>query len=212
MDRKKRIILLSILTILVIIINYYLLLPKKIVFSDDPKQWVEKKGDIKELKLDQISQGRNYIDTMGQQFNDINKGIRTSFDLEGSYKGKKFRVEYLDKQTNKTIMKITNNMNPEDGIIEGYIVEVIKEEPEVYIFLDNDWKENVGETNIFWGVGFGQNKTFIFNEINQGIFMDKIIDDKNRFLNKEYTMAMYGIIVGDLTRENNINKTIIKLI
>lgn len=210
MNKKRRwLVILLIITILIILVNYYLSLPKNIVFSDNPKDWIEKEGDVNELNIDQISKGKSHSDNLGQQFKDYEKKIRTSFKQEGFYKGKYFTNVY--SENNKELMKITNKINPNDGVIDGYILEIIEDKPIVYIFLDQDWKEKIGETNIFWGINFANEKKFDFKEISKGIYMDKIIDDVNRFSNN-FTIHTWGVIVGDITRDNDFNKTLIKIV
>ena len=153
MNKKRRwLVVLLIIAVFTILVNYYLSLPKSIVFSNDPKDWIDKNNEITEVNVNQVSKGKSHIDNLGQQFNDYEKEIRTSFKQEGFYKGNYFTNSYSEK--NKEVMKITNKINPNNGIIEGYILEIIEDKPIVYIFLDQDWKEKIGETNIFWGINF----------------------------------------------------------
>jgi len=210
MNKKRRwLVVLLIIAVFTILVNYYLSLPKSIVFSNDPKDWIDKNNEITEVNVNQVSKGKSHIDNLGQQFNDYEKEIRTSFKQEGFYKGNYFTNSYSEK--NKEVMKITNKINPNNGIIEGYILEIIEDKPIVYIFLDQDWKEKIGETNIFWGINFANEKRFDFEEISKGIYMNKIIDDANRFSNN-FTIHTWGVIVGDLTKDNDVNKTLIKLV
>jgi hypothetical protein len=109
-------------------------------------------------------------------------------------------------------MRITNDLNPNDGIIDGFMTEK-KEGGKwiVDIFVDRDWKNQIGETNIFWGTLYGQEKRFVFTEISNGIYHDQIIDDKDRF-SENVRIRRFGIVVGDLTRTDTSKKTLMKLI
>jgi hypothetical protein len=165
-------------------------------------------GEKVTLNIDFITNGSSFIDSQGQQIR--LEDISTVFTIEGYYKGNYFKKEFSDEEGN-VLMKIDTSMTPGDGIIEGFILEKIENDvPIVYIFLDEDWKEKVGATNIYWGNLWAFNKSFDFKSIQEGIYMEKIEDDRSRF-SDDYKIRFYGIIVGDLTLEDNENKTLIKL-
>ena len=194
---------LVIILLILIIIN----IPKKEV--SDAKTWIKTKGTEKEIDIEKATQGSGFIDSIGQQLR--TETIETVFDYEGYYKGNFFRREYTDENKNMK-MRISTDMIPNDGIIEAYIIEKIEDnKPIAYIFLDEDWKNNLAITNIFWGRNFEYEKPFVFTKISEGVYMTKIDDDASRF-SENYKLHYGGIIIGDLTREDDKDKTLIKFI
>jgi len=174
-------------------------------YSDDPATWIEDKGfGKKELDVEKVSQGRVYLSNDKMQFDDGR--ITQVFVLNGLYFGEEFFPEYIENQ--KTVIKISPEMNPRDGIMEGYIVEdIIDEKLVVHIFLDENWKNKMKFTNIIWGGSYQNIKAFEFNEIKTGIYMDEIKDDRSRF-DEDFTFSKGGIIVGNITLENLENPDI----
>ena len=107
-------------------------------------------------------------------------------------------------------------MSPANGIIEGFIVETFEDGiPVAHIFLDEDWKRQLGDTYIYWGASFGQSRQFHFTASEGGIYADAITDEPERF-EKAYKLHRGGIIVGDVTpqklEQEDTNITIIKLV
>lgn len=196
--------LIVVIALALVIIN----IPKKGVYTKDAEKWIETKGTEKKIIVEEITEGTGFVDDMGQQ---LRVGtIETVFDYEGFYKGNHFKREYVEN--NRIIMRINPSMNPNDGIIEGFIVEKIEDDkPVVYIFVDEDWKKNMPLTNIFWGRNFEFEKAFTFTQVSNGIYMNKIEDDISRF-SEDYKVHAGGIVVGDITREDDVNKTLIRLI
>jgi len=166
-------------------------------FSEDPKDWVEINEGKKLISLQKATEGISYEDYFGQQYE------TTVFSYEGWYTGNYFKREYTDLKGN-TIMRITNEMVPSDGIIEGYLIEKIEDKkPRIYIFLDSDWKNALPSTKIHWGKFYQNEKEFTFdNEISKGIYLNIIDDDENRFQNKlalHYGGVYVGILKDDKT-------------
>ena len=209
MEHKKFFIiwisLLAFIILALVIVNT----PKKGMYATDKEKWIKTTGAEKEIDVEQITEGTGFVDAMGQQ---LRAGaIETVFDYEGYYKGNHFKREYKDENGDIKI-RINPNMNPNDGIIEGFIIEKLEDDkPVAYIFLDEDWKNNMQLTNIFWGKGYEYEKTFTFTLISNGVYMNKIDDDASRF-SDNYRMHAGGIIVGDITRYDDVNKTVIRLI
>jgi len=210
MQKKVFFSILAIIFSLILISAIIILnIPKQIKYSDDPKTWIETKAaGIKEVSVDKVTKGKSFIDPLGQQYR--SDKIITVFDYEGFYKGRYFKSEYIEE--NKILMRISQTMNANDGIIEGFIVEEIKEGiPVAYIFLDEDWKELVGPTNIFWGAELQNEQPFSYTQVDNGIYMNTINDDQARF-SEDYRFHYGSIIVGDLTRENQVNATLIRFV
>ena len=200
---SKLMLILLLVVIIAVVIALILAIrkPKIEPYSDNPKTWVnDKGGGIKEVSVDEVTKGDSYVDAGGNQ-QVITADIGTVFTSEGWYKGRYFSNNY--EEDGKTLMKIGSDMNPNDGIIEGIIVEKFENgKPFAYIFLDNDWKNRVFNTTVFWGKLYEHEKTFVFNEISPGVYMDKIEDDMSRFEN-DFSIHKGGIYVGDLRSEND---------
>lgn len=173
------------------------------VYSDNPETWFEGKGSGRQyINVDKVTKGTGWDEE--DQIYAIFDGVKTVFPYEGFYQGEYFEKQMIEN--NRDIkMKISSTLDNNDGIIEGYIVErKVNESLEVFIFLDQDWKNLIPQTNIIWGEGYSKTKPFIFNEVSDGVYMDRIIDDSERF-DFNYLQSNTGIIVGDVTQEKVLN-------
>ena len=190
--------------LLVIISTVYLFTrpEEEIYYSEDPITWIQdESGGVKQINVDSITKGDGW-DADDQLFLTIN-GSETIFPYEGYYKGKYFDREYIEYGEVK--MRVASDFKPNDGIIEGYVVERYYNDTfDIFIFLDEDWKNLVYPTNIVWGKDYSKTKPFIFNEVSDGVYMDRIIDDAERF-EFNYLQSNTGIIVGDVTQEKVLN-------
>ena len=159
--------------------------------------WIQSHPDgFKDIQVEKITDGAGSVDDNGQQY--ITDTIGTVFGYEGWYKGQYFKREFY--QGSQLVKKIAPGMNPQNDIIEGFIVENIEEGiPIVFIFLDQDWRNEVNHTKIFWGKSYQNKKDFNFsNEISNGVYLDIIQDDTERFENS-FALHSGGIMVGDIT-------------
>jgi len=192
-------ILVGIVLFLVIISTVYLFTKpeEEIYYSEDPITWIQDKtGGVKQINVDSITKGDGW-DADDQLFLIIN-GSETVFPYEGYYKGKYFDREHTENGEVK--MRVASDFKPNDGIIEGYIVErFINNTFEVFLFVDEDWKKQLPVTNIIWGADYSKSKQFIFNEVLGNIYMDKIIDDPSRF-DWNYRQSNTGIILGNVNQ------------
>ena len=173
MNKKVLIMLVSglVVILIIILVSMFLLQPEKETpyYSDNPSDWISSKAaGVKEISIDKATKGEGYIDDNGQQYDAIDIG--TVFTYEGWYKGVRFRRELSDEDGNM-IMRINQEMNPRDGVIEGFIIERIEEgKIYAYIFLDDDWKESVENTIIYWGKHYQLDKDFDFLPIRDNIY------------------------------------------
>ena len=130
-------------------------------------------------------------------------GIETSFPLMGIYKGVRFSKahhKWHEDGTFELLMEIGHEMEPNDGVIQGYMVETFENKtPYVYIYLDEDWRKQVGETHIIWGLNLDKIQKFKWSKIGDGIYMNKIMDDINRFNLVDISFRESGVFVGDFT-------------
>lgn len=203
---NKKVVILGILILLIILIVIYIIAKPsgEIQYSDNPADWV----DNGEINIDMVTKGKGYINEIGQQYRDGE--IREVFDIQGHYKGIPFYDQYI--QDDEIKMRITNNLNPEDNIIDGYMTEHKEGDKWIVdIFVDADWKKQLPHTFIHWGLQFVQQKQFMYSEIESGIYHDQIIDNEKRF-DQESGIRTYGIVVGDITKEDTANKTAMVLI
>ncbi len=170
-------------------------------YSDNPHDWInDLGGGVKEIDVEEITDGASLIDGLGsQQWNDGT--IDTAFGFEGLYNGEYF-IRYYADESEKKLMKITNELNKNNGIIEGFMVGKIEEDYFItYIFLDEDWKLKVnGETNLVWGTRYENFRKFRFEEINDGIYMDKVKEEKERF-SEDFSFHKGNVMVGNFTLE-----------
>lgn len=168
-------------------------------YSDDPTTWVEDlSGGIKEVDVDKVTRGDAYISSLKEQYND--GVIRAVFDHDGWYKGHNFDYEFRSVVGNEEIVmiRITPEMDPGDGIIEGYLIQdIIDGELYAYVFVDEDWKQKVGESNILWGEDFENIQPFQYDAVSEGIYMNKIKDDKSRF-SEDFSTSSGGVMVGNV--------------
>ncbi|MBW2979884.1 hypothetical protein KY360_00525 [Candidatus Woesearchaeota archaeon] len=187
--------------------------PKVLPYSDDPKTWVSKEKEAMVISVDDVTKGQGF-DAGDDFYLDID-GTTTSFLYEGYCYGKYFKKECV--QNGRVILRISSEMDPNDGIMDIYIAErVIDEEYKVYIFVDEDWKAKMPATNIISGndKSYTKSKRFIFRKVGEGIYMDEINDDPSRFM-YSHRLSLTGIIVGDITLQqvqNGITEGVIAVI
>lgn len=203
MMNKKIILISSIILILIITLIFNINQNQELInYSDNPKDWIIETNNSKIISLSLATKGSSHIDLEGQQFRSRN--ISTVFDLYGYYQGNLFEKSYY--LNGKKLIKITNDMIPNNNIIEGYVIfDIIDEIPTFLIFVDNDWKNKIIPTNIWWGFSQENKKEFNFTEISPGIYMDKITIDNSGFLNN-YNLHLYKIFIGDMTEEKIISQ------
>ena len=224
MKKKRKLTFIIVLTAILLLIGAVitiLLINKAPKYSNDPKTWVDEEQGIKIISTDKVTKGKGYFDYTSEQYKDINSFIETAFSYNGIYKGNGFfkeKYHILIGGMGLLVMDITPEFNSTDGILQGIIIERIQNDvPEAFIFLDEDWKKDFSELYIVWGAKYQNEKKFEFNQIDEGVYMDHVLDDKNRFTSDSYKGVTHGgIIVGDLSREqiqsDNLNGTIILLV
>lgn len=170
------------------------------------------------IPVEKITNDDAYVDSIGDiQFE--KDGDTSVLTLSGMYKGHWFSKSYFDEikpGEYKYYMGIGHNMIPYDGIIQGYIAESFENDTAyAYIYLDEDWRKQVGETHIIWGKDKQFIKKFAWKKVGKGIYMNKIEDDIERFSKDNPDIRVSGIYVGDfksldeITR-NDINWTAIR--
>lgn len=217
--KKKRPLIILVVVLIVVIIILILFMPRVPEYSDEPRTWVEEKENIKKISTDKVTKGKGHFDDTSEQYKDINAFIETAFSYTGIYKGNGFFKEKYYARVGgleELVMEITPEFDSTDGVLQGIIIERIENDiPEAFIFLDEDWKKQFSDLYIVWGANYQNEKKFEFNDVG-GVYMDHVVDDKDRFTSDSYSGVTYGgIVVGDLTKEDiqngNTNGTMIML-
>lgn len=228
MQKKKNVMVVIALVIiamlLIILPLVFLQKPKKEgneYFNLEPETWIEDlpntdEAKDKEINVFKATRGKATLDGYQEDYavgNDI-----ISLFYSGLYNGNYFRNVFIDyefynvsegktKEENKQLvneyikMKIGKSLNPSDGAIDSFILG--KEEYGkfvFYIFLDEDWKQQLRFTNILWGDDFLDKKTlhikkFDFSKSKEGIYIDKVGEDVDWFLDSP---IKGGIIIGEV--------------
>lgn len=188
-------------------------------FASEPTDWVEisEETNQPEINVFKATRGLSEIDFTQQDYHTEDDLI--SFFYHGYYRGEDFQTLYLDKEFYElsedkseeeeialaekyAVMKIDQDINPNDGVINGLIIG--KEENNnfvFYIFVDEDWKQKLTYTNIIWGDSFINPsslhiKNFDFSKSKNGIYVYKVDTDTDFFQKKPQEG---GIMVGELT-------------
>jgi len=186
-------------------------------FTEEPETWIEDipETDDVRINVNKATKTLGFFDGLREEFDYYGK--RLTFFYHGYYKGKSFDEIYIDEEfydqgyvnfpqqdieDTYVKMKISEEMNPNDGIIEGFIlVRLENEELVFHVFLDEDWKNNVEYTNILWTNDFTTNDVnvnkFDFTESHNGIYINKIQGNFDWF--KKRTNG--GIYVGEIDDE-----------
>ncbi|MCF7861142.1 hypothetical protein K9M79_02765 [Candidatus Woesearchaeota archaeon] len=198
---KRALIVVATLLVLTTVIYFIFFQPKEQVelpeYPQDPQGWIHDAQMVKKIDIDYVTKGKSYEDRLGQQVKTNN--ISTVFNMRGYYLGNKFYKNYTSD--GQTYIRVSPNMIPSDGIIEGYVIfDVINDTPAYRIFVDEDWKKRVQPTNIWWGFGHGNQKEFEFNEVKRGIYMDTVYDNPSSF-SDDYKVHYYKLFIGDMTEE-----------
>jgi hypothetical protein len=165
-------------------------------YSEDPRDWINAKGNKAEVSVDAATSGESYQDMIGQQY--ATRDFETVFSHDGVYLGEYFENEYI--KDGKTLIRFTKDIIPSDNIPDGFIMERYENEKMVaYIFVDDDWKKKIGETNIIWGEDYEKVKPFAYKNLENGIYYDKVDDDMSRF-SEDFKVRTGGILVGRITK------------
>jgi hypothetical protein len=191
-------------------------------FTIEPEGWIDdnvessEDGD-KEVNVFKATRGKATIE--GYQEDYHVEGEILSFFYSGLYQGIGFKDVYVDEQfevdsansslgakkelvSNYVKMQIGKDMYPGDGVVEAFVLG--KEENEdfvFYLFVDSDFKEQLGFVNILWGDDFADLSTlhirpYDFSKVKDGIYIDKLTGDIDWFVQEP---IKGGIVVGEIT-------------
>jgi len=194
---NKKVVIIGVIAIILLIIVYFIANPP----AAKPEEWIETKPDgVQEINVSKVTRGAGFTNAEGLQYDDGE--ILTAFGYDGMYNGAYFPSQTYFDALGEPKLRITTDLDPNNGIPEGWIAEYIEGKDVIaYIFVDEDWKNQIGNTNIIWGTELQFIKKFMYNPLSTGVYMDSIIDDPERF-NKDYTERDGGIVVGNADSEN----------
>jgi len=171
-------------------------------YSDNPKDWFaqEPNGTVT-LDFEKATENRGEYNLNNQQMRIGTQFV--PFEYSGFWKGLPFKIKY--EENKNTLIEITPRMTPNDGILQGIILERYEQGTLVaYIFLDEDWKRAFGNSiTIVYGKEYEKTKSFAWKQVTKGIYFDTVQEDMTRFkANYEYSFG--GILVGNIIPQDAI--------
>ncbi|MFH2019894.1 MAG: hypothetical protein ABIJ34_00620 [archaeon] len=238
MEKKTITISGIIAVIILIVVIIKITTPKQsepVYFTEDPSDWIsdnrnsEHQKDIT-IDINRATKTLSIFDGKKQEY--YYYGKRVTFFSHGYYQGIPFTEAYVDPDIlqdasspselleladKNAKIKISQNMNPNDGIMNAFILAKVENKEFVfYLFVDEDWKNQIGFTNIMWGdnlkdINNVKVRSFDFEKFDKGIYYDKITD---AVWFKKDTNG--GIFLGEITKtdlglksEKDLNATFI---
>ena len=190
-------------------------------FTADPSTWIEEytkteKSEDREINIFKATEAKATMDVFQEDYR--TDGKLYSFFYSGLFRGSGFDNVFVDgaffdlaenlsyEEKNSLVpsyvkMELGPGMDPTNSVIEGFILA--KEENGqfvFYIFVDEDWKQQLEFTNILWGDAFADIdslniKQFDFSKVQDGIYIDKIDKGVDWFYESP---VKGGIIVGEI--------------
>jgi hypothetical protein len=192
-------------------------------YTDNPSHWIADDPNTLEedTKIDVVraTKGKLRLERSQQDF--ISDGNLESFFYGGRYKGNEFQSEYLpedffnrtqgmpleekrEQADGEALMRITNEIDPDDGIINGFIMAREEQNKLVfYLFIDEDWRTRTEFTNIVWGDDFRNQatlseRTFDTSTEEEGIYIEKLQTNVDWY---KGAVVKGGIVVGEITKD-----------
>lgn len=200
---KKILIIIPIALVLIVLgfIFFQKIRPHEIkndYFTIEPAPWIEDTpfddtpNNI-EINVRKATRSESQFDLDKQEY--YHNGLKTIFS-SGIYKGFPFGVAH--KAGNDTVISIGPEMDPNDGIIEGFILGKYEDEDFVfYVFLDEDWKKQIEYTNIVYAndLSIPSIQKFEFTDSVKGVYVNKVEGNFDWFLSSP---RQGGVYVGEL--------------
>ena len=234
-NKKIFIAIIAIILVLSLIVIVKINIPTKqpeteYYFNPLPESWIEEDTSTEDnedmiINVYKATKTLGYFDGLREEF--IYFGKRVTFFYHGYYKGNYFDELYVGNsffetrdanypinEINKEFvkMKISNKINPKDGVIEGFILGKFEDNELVfYAFVDEDWRKQVEYTNILWANDFSEmiyEKKFEFNDPINGIYVNKINGDFNWFKQARKGGILVGEIYKEIIKDNIFNGTL----
>ncbi len=179
--RKLAIVGIVVIALILIVIFFIGSLPpstEEIMKSDQPINWITSEEGKTVVNVESATL-QTQVPFSQQQRYITDTGAITAIFYNGRYKGNAFTGTYYEGD--QIFMRIFPDMNPNDGIIEGYAF--IRQENGkfvLYMFVDDDWRRESGNTLfINWGANINalqtfKTKPFAFGTGASGVYFDKI--------------------------------------
>lgn len=192
--------------------------PETVEYSAYPPDWIEEEDTHKKINVPEATEGRGEFIGDQQRYVDVDGEILSLF-YGGSYEGNIIKNSYRDEEGN-TLMRIWDQINPHDGVIEGY--GLFKREDDkfvIYLFVDEDWKqESRGNINIIWGNNISEkdslhHRRFDFSNVKDGVYIDRVEKDVSWFYtqNPVFGRLFFGEITLEDIKKKDYEKTFIAL-
>ncbi|MBD3310678.1 hypothetical protein GF351_05675 [Candidatus Woesearchaeota archaeon] len=208
-------------------------------YSTEPESWIRHDIDYEQVNesvidIEKATQGRSSADEIHQRYA-VHEGI-VGFYYYGAYKGETFQTAYVPEGIyNQSLelphdeaeelledhirMRISNVMHPGDGVIEGIIVARLEGvELSFHVFVDEDWKKQVKDTNIIIGENLQyedslSTQMFRYDQHKDGVYFQEVKGEMSWFRTNP---RRAGVVVGNLTAhlvadENIQGKTVMVL-
>ena len=216
------------LVLLIFMLSFYLYVQNQRIdttldepyFSEYANDWVEAVDDDDyEINVTESSGGTSDYSLGHQRMVDVDGKVH-SFDLVGSYNGEAFYMTYLGPKEQK-LMRIRPEMNPYDGVPEGFaLVKRENDQLVVYIFVDDDWKRRAkSNINIIYGDNIDEKENllarkFSFSSDEEGIYIDKVEGGLNWLIDQNPVEGrlFFGEITLEDIKSSNYKKTFIMLV
>lgn len=168
-------------------------------YTIEPEPWIEdtkfddNPTDVV-INVRKATRSESSFDIDRQEY--YHDGLKTLFS-SGIYEGFPFGSAHMANST--TVISIGPEMDPGDGIIDGFILGKYEKEDFVfYVFLDEDWREQIEYTNILYANDLDDPEIteFDFSEPEKGIYVNKVKGEFDWFTRSP---RAGGIYVGELT-------------
>ena len=150
------------------------------------------------VPIDVLSNGYAYFSYPAYQYKV--KDFWIPISPNGMYKGGSTQRWEDDGEYHIYMAVVPEKIDPNDGIVHGAIFESLEGvQPVIYVYADEDFKKAVnGNLNIFWGAEFENKRSFEWNEIAKGVYLDIVAEDDYSRFSSDYSHRKGGVVVGDM--------------
>ncbi|MCM2325234.1 MAG: hypothetical protein NDI94_02135 [Candidatus Woesearchaeota archaeon] len=181
---------------------------KEDYFTAEPEPWVENtpydnvSNNIK-INVPRATRQKSIYEINKQEYFDDQTAILFSHVI---YQGESPEQQYMSGNIS---IKIGPEMDPDDGIMEGFILAKKEEERfAFYLFVDQDWKDKMRYTNVLWSNNFDSGITdrpFNFDKETNGIYIDKVEGTFDWF---QKSPRKGGIYLGEISKTTYESKNL----
>lgn len=187
-------------------------------FAENAEGWLDQENETVIIDVEEATEGLGDYALGHQRYADSTGEILAVY-ADGSYKGEVFSGTYID-ENGKVWMRIQQDIDPEDGIIDGFAVVKKEDEKAVaYLFVDEDWKHaSSSNIHITWGDNIKDKDNlntmkFDFSIEENGVYVTRIDTGMDWIFEQELVTGR--LFFGDITlkdiKERNYQKTFIAL-